>query len=193
VIKLFNKKAVYKIFKGLYWAITVLILFIALFLTLSYIGVPGGIKFYNVMSGSMEPAISAGSVVTVKPVNSYEVGDIITYKSELYRELQNPPVTTTHRIYRLHETIDGIRYETKGDANDGADNNRLSEDLIVGKVILKVPLLGNLLEYVKTQTGFIILIVIPATLIIYSELQTVRDELRKLLIRRKERQNEKIH
>ncbi|MDO4648680.1 MAG: signal peptidase I [Eubacteriales bacterium] len=91
-------------------------------------------RIYTVMSGSMEPAISTGSMVVVdlrerKP----EVSDIITFQKGTSR--------ITHRIMEISE--DGIT--TKGDANAAEDFSRVQENQIIGTVRLSIPLIGYLI------------------------------------------------
>ena len=65
--------------------------------------------------------------------------------------------------------LDRITYRTKGDANNDVDAGLTLHSQVIGKVVYKLPILGYLVSFVKTQLGFTLLIVIPATVIIYSE------------------------
>src|SRR4030042_2862727 len=55
----------------------------------------GGIKLFTVQSGSMEPAIKAGSMVVVKAQSDYQIKDVVTFRGQ-----ENQQKTTTHRIIR---------------------------------------------------------------------------------------------
>ncbi len=70
-------------------------------------------------------------------------------------------------------------FQTKGDANEDPDYNDISENLVIGKVIFSFPYLGRVVSFAKTQIGFIVLVIIPATIIVYSELMSVKNELKK--------------
>ncbi len=130
----------------------------------------GGVKLYSVQSGSMEPAIGTGSMVMVKSQANYEVGDIITYQ-----ERQDPQKTITHRIIKKEYT--GIdRYTTKGDANDSPDANIVIPSRIIGKVIFNVPYFGFIVGFTRTLPGLILVIIIPATIIIYEEIKNIKRE-----------------
>ena len=60
---------------------------------------------------------------------------------------------------------------------------------MIGKVISKIPYIGYPISFTRTLPGVIILIVIPATIIIYEEVGNIRKEWRK---RKKVKNNQKI-
>ena len=105
-----------------------------------------GYQSLAVLSGSMEPEISVGSIVFAKEIEpaELEVGDVITYRL-------SGDTLVTHRIIE-HDTV-AEQFITQGDANDVADNSPVAYDNVVGKVALDVPLLGYLSIYVKTPLG----------------------------------------
>ena len=94
-----------------------------------------------VLSGSMEPAFSAGDLLLVRQGGSYEPGDIVTFESE--GEL------VTHRIVR--QSPDG--FTTQGDANNTADDGTITEAQIIGKVCVAVPFLGRAALFIRTIQG----------------------------------------
>lgn len=173
--------------KFLYGLITIILVIIAGTIALSALNLPNGIRLYTVQTGSMAPTIPAGSLVIIKPFNNYKKGDIITYPSEKYRTAKNPRETVTHRIFAVRETKKAILYITKGDFNPSPDFAPIPRNLVLGKVIASVPVLGFPLSFAKTSYGFILLIVIPATIIIYSELMTIKNEAIRLIAERKKR------
>lgn len=133
----------------------------------------GGYRAYIVQSGSMEPAIPVGAVVIIKPSSTYNAGDVITYS-------QNGKNNVTHRIV---ETKDGS-FITKGDANEEADSVEVLADNIVGKSFLVLPYVGYLADFVKTPKGFVILVVIPASIVVYEEIKAVFREIRHAFIKK---------
>jgi signal peptidase len=135
----------------------------------------------------MEPTIKTGSLVFVRPGSNYSVGDIITFKNKLSDDIKNPKLTTTHRINSIEEKDGSVIYATKGDANNAPDLSKTSKDLVLGKVVFMVPYLGYPVGYAKTQTGFVVLIVIPATIIVYSELMNIKEEAKRLVKERAKR------
>src|SRR3989344_4702559 len=81
----------------------------------SMLPIPGNIEVKIVKSGSMEPSISTGSLVVVRPHAAYAKGDVITFGKDTKTD-----IPTTHRII---DTKDGPLYIVKGDANEEADAN----------------------------------------------------------------------
>ena len=154
--------------KIIYWLILAGLGLVAIFVTVSVFNFPGGWKLFTVQSGSMQPAIKTGSLVVVKPAADYAVGDVVTFK--------NAPTPTTHRIKSIE---DGVII-TKGDANDGSDSEPVKTKQILGKVILSAPYLGYPVAFAKSKEGFVLLIMIPATIIIYSEILNIKNEIKKL-------------
>ncbi len=170
-----------------YWALLVLLLVIACTSALSIFSIPSGIRLFVVQSGSMQPAIKTGSIVVVKKSTSYAKGDVITFSAKKGSDIKNPKNLITHRIIDIRTDNDLTSYITKGDANNVEDFISPEREQVLGKVIFAIPYLGYPVSYAKTQTGFIVLIVIPATLIVYSELLHIKNEAKRLMQERKKR------
>ena len=117
------------------------------------------------------------------------MGDIITAKLGEDASVKNPNNTVTHRIIEIDNTSDTPIYTTKGDANDVKDLSPRLPNLILGKVIFAIPYIGYPVGFAKTQTGFILLIVIPATIIVYSELLNAKKEVQSIIKRRHEKKD----
>lgn len=137
------------------------------------------IHAYVVLSGSMEPALHVGSVVFVKTSDNYKQGDIITFTAK--GDSKN---LVTHKV--VAKTFpDGVEaaplFKTAGDANEDIDPWTVSPDQIVGKEFLTVPYLGYAANFVKTPKGFVALIVIPASIVIYEELKNIAKEIKNLI------------
>lgn len=169
----------------------VILIIIGVLLAFPLLPIKNNYKILAVTSGSMKPAINVGSLAIVKPVSVYSVGDIITFQSG-----SEQSQTTTHRIQEIEESANGQKiYTTKGDANKEADLNKVEENKILGKVFFSIKYLGYLLGYIKTLPGLILIIIIPATIIIYEELKNVRKEAIELVRKktdRKKNNKEKI-
>lgn len=160
-----------KIFKILAYLFYAAIAVVAVLLLASVVPVAGGFKSFVVQSGSMEPAIRTGSVVVVKPADSYQVGDVITFGPRT--KTKSP---TTHRIMEVK--ADG-NFVTRGDANNAEDMRTVNRYEIIGKVIFSVPYAGYAVAAAQKPWGFGLIIVVPAALIIYEEAQKIRKELAK--------------
>lgn len=161
-------KKLKRVGKIIYWFILAGLGLVAIFVGISVLNFPGGYKLFTVRSGSMRPQIPTGSLVVVRPAADYWVGEVITFKTG--------PTPTTHRIQNISEGI----YMTKGDANDAADSQPVRREQIFGKVVLAVPYAGFPVAFAKSKEGFMLLIVIPATVIIYGEILNIKNEIKKL-------------
>ena len=131
-------------------------------------------RAYIVQSGSMEPALPVGSIVFTKSADTYSVGEIITFS--------DGNNLVTHRIVN----VDEASVQTKGDANEEADNRRIENSQIIGKQFLAVPYLGYFADFVRTPRGFVAFVVIPAAIIIYEELKALLSELKQLVLKKRD-------
>ena len=104
-----------------------------------------GYEVYNIVSGSMEPAIGVGSVVYVKSCRPHdmEAGDIPAF-------YVNGDVIV-HRIVR--NDIDEKVLFTKGDANAAEDMNPVPYNMVIGRVERVIPQLGNLIVLYTSRQG----------------------------------------
>lgn len=128
---------------------------------------------YVVMSGSMEPAIMTGSIVLVNPKDvDYAPGDVVTFDTG--------SGAVTHRIVEVEGAGSTVGYITQGDANRTPDQIAVMPEQIIGEAIMTVPYVGYVAGWAKTPHGFILMVIVPATIIIYEELKLVWRELRKL-------------
>ena len=102
----------------------------------------GVVKARIVLTGSMEPAISAGDIIVTMPITRKEpkVGDVVAYQAKRFNG-ENVAVFS-HRI------IGGdlqSGFVVKGDANKSPDNQKPKAPDILGVVIFVIPFLGNIL------------------------------------------------
>ena len=136
---------------------------------------------YVVLTGSMLPEIQVFDVVVTKKVDASELkeGDVITFASADSRFLGT---IITHRIIKKNPPTEttGYTFQTQGDNNNVADNALVPENNIYGKVILKIPKLGYLQEFLATDGGWIIVILIPClTVISYDTVKLIKGIKRK--------------
>ncbi|MGX1769978.1 signal peptidase I [Dietzia sp. NPDC055343] len=95
---------------------------------------------YTVLTGSMEPTLSPGSLIVVKPVPPEELhaGDVITFQIESGNQAVN-----THRITQVVYDAQGRqRIRTHGDANSIPDKDMLVAEQVRGRLWYSVPYLG---------------------------------------------------
>ena len=69
-----------KIFRLLKWTVVLAVVALGLLLAGSAWPWSGRYELFTVNSGSMEPTLPVGSLLIVKPVGSYERGDIVTFR-----------------------------------------------------------------------------------------------------------------
>lgn len=176
------KIGIKKIIKGFYWILLLLLLIISLTVVFSKFNNPLGVRLFSVKSGSMEPSIRVGSIVMMKGQEEYQAGDVITVRME-----RNAKETFTHRVVEVveNEELGRIVYRTKGDANPEIDRELVPKGRILGKVILTVPYLGYPVAIAQTQMGLTFLVIIPATLIVYSEAINIKNEIGKIIKKRR--------
>lgn len=161
-----------KIFQIIQKMIVGVIGLLVILIVISFLPIPGNYKLLIVESGSMEPAIQTGSVVVVKPAESYQSGDVITFQDRGKKK------TTTHRIVDLEVVSGEVRYITKGDANNAEDTNRVFDSKILGKVLVDVPYLGYFFAMAKKPIGFVLLVIVPCVIIILEEVGKIWKEVK---------------
>lgn len=131
-----------------------------------------GGRLYSIQTGSMEPGISPGGMVAIRPVEpaSLRVGDVVTYVSP-----ENRNVTITHRIIELEESAQSGRtiITTQGDANAVPDQP-VSDALVVGRMSFYVPFAGAVLDFVRNPLGLLALIYVPALTVMIAEIRKLQ-------------------
>lgn len=115
-----------------------------------------GYRAYNVLSGSMEPAIGKGDLVIVRAVPAEELqnGDIVTYYPT-----DEAGTTVTHRVVNTLLKDGQVLIQTKGDAADQADPV-FPGDAVIGVVVFHIPLLGAGIAWVQTHLLLSVAVVI---------------------------------
>lgn len=121
---------------------------------------------FVVLTASMTPAIAPGDVVIVadRDPTTIAEGDVITFT----RPGNDVPVT--HRVTTVTDSVDGIAFETKGDANSDPDASLVPAENVVGVVMLTIPYIGYVVQFTNTPYGFVALVVGPIGLFVASEL-----------------------
>ena len=133
-----------------------------------------GYQIRIVQSGSMSPTMPLGSALIVKSVESYEVGDVVTFQRIGDGE------ATTHRIVgEVSDPDEGVMYTMQGDANNTPDQRPVAPREIVGKVFYDIPYLGFLLDFIRQPLGFILIIGVPALWIVYEQVMRIVREAKR--------------
>lgn len=170
-----NQKKVIKVLSS---TLMIFLFGIIILTFLSLFGIPQNFRIFVVETGSMEPAIPTGSLTFVSPQAEYQTGDVITFNTPI-EEDEVKDYVVTHRINDVKEEKGETLFQTKGDANNTADSMWTNQIRVIGKVVGSVPLLGYIVGFAKTQMGFLLVIIIPSLIIIYSEIQNISREFKR--------------
>ena len=128
-----------------------------------------------VRSSSMEPAMPAGALAVMLPVDAEDVkvGDIITFDPPWDPD---PDVIVSHRVIGVYHNED-IIFDTKGDATEDSDPYWVPADSVQGRVVFSIPYLGyaanSIVGYVRTWLGFVTLVCIPVAIMVWSAVRDV--------------------
>ncbi|MDR0489335.1 MAG: signal peptidase I [Propionibacteriaceae bacterium] len=142
------------ILSGIVAAVTVVFLTLAVFL----VAVPKTLSGMSltVLSGSMEPRVSAGDVVVTRGVNTTNVDELTIGDIIVFLPYPEDPTLVTHRIIGLSVTQEGRSFITKGDSNNVNDPwNPVHDYQIRGKVIYVIPKVGYLTHWLGSHTLWI--------------------------------------
>lgn len=114
----------------------------------------------NVKTNSMEPTIMQGDFIIVEECDTskLKVGDVISF---LATE-EDTVIVKTHRIVSVDETSKDKSFITRGDNNEVNDNVPVFPSDVVGVwKDVRLSKVGIILDFVSSQTGFLICIVLP--------------------------------
>jgi signal peptidase I len=124
-----------------------------------------GNQLMLVLSGSMEPTISTGSVVGVKEVDDttkLKKGDMVTFYSPIKKN-----TIVTHRILEVKGQGQFTEYITKGDNNKTSDPRPVPHSKIIGKYSgINIPYLGYILQFLQSKNGIALSLIVPGLIII---------------------------
>ena len=145
------------------------IIVVMLSLTSKSSGVPNifGIAPLSVQTESMKGTVDPGDLIfcTLTEIDDeFQKDDIVTFPIEINGE----QVLNTHRIVEVVEDNNIIYYRTQGDnkeTNPEPDTDLQTSSTIVAKYTgTKIPGLGNVLSFIRTQLGFFLCILLPMIL-----------------------------
>ena len=115
-----------------------------------------GYRFYTVMSNSMAPQANG-------PSGGFYAGDILIVRGMKGNQVKNGDIVTfavgdggsylTHRVVEKRNELNGEAGSyliTKGDANNTNDPP-IEADRVFGKVLLAVPKVGAVLDFVRAE------------------------------------------
>jgi len=128
-----------------------------------------GYSVFNVITGSMEPAIPSGSMIVTRRVDpgAVQVGDVITFYS---RDPELMGATNTHRVVDVERTGDGFIFHTRGDANAVDDNYPPSGAELIGVVVFSSLFLGKAIRLMSNPLIFFPLLIVPLCILLVANL-----------------------
>lgn len=136
---------------------TVLLVFVALIVGINVyafnasrvagdaIPMPFGVGLTVVLSGSMEPELSVGDLLVVVEQDSYAIDEVVVF--------QEGRIGVVHRIIEM----DGTTVTTQGDANNAPDEP-MDISRVKGKVVLAIPLIGHVVNMIKTPVATVVIL-----------------------------------
>ena len=190
--KIKKNRKIKKIFCIILYMLLIPIIFFSLFLIFLELGnsyeLPSSLNMnvYIVTSQSMYPKLNEGDIVVVKKGYnnaSYKVGNIITF-------VRYDGEIITHRIERIIKSDLGNSYVTKGDNNEQEDDEIVTYDMIIGKVVYTMPKFGTLVALLKNKLFFSTCIVVLILIILYDIRIRKRKEERKIIREKYEKKSD---
>lgn len=134
------------------------------------------IENYTVTSESMEPKLKKDDIVVVRKGYSndkFKVGNIITFK-------RDDGEIITHRIKEIVISEGQNAYITQGDNNEKPDEEVVTYDKIIGKVVYTVPDLGILSRLFTSKLFLVFCVLILILVIMYDKSQRDKKMRRKI-------------
>ncbi len=129
-----------------------------------------GFKFFIVTSDSMSATdFDAGDIAISKNIDpeALNEGDIITFLSQ---DSDSFGEVVTHKIRKLTTDAGGRPgFVTYGTTTGTDDATIVTYEYVVGKYVGRIPSLGSFFIFLKTTPGYILCILIPFLLLIFSQ------------------------
>lgn len=132
----------------------------------------GGVRIFNVATGSMVPVYEIGDVLIAKEITPEEikVDDDIVYKGE---KGSFKDKIVTHRVISIEKQEDGnYRIITKGVANT-IEDPEINQTQVYGKVIYKVQILSLLAKLMQNIYVFYFIVFVPIALFICKKVKNI--------------------
>lgn len=127
-----------------------------------------------VVSDSMQPTLNVGDVIIIQGVSAAQInanymnGDIVVFKSP---RVYDPNFRIVHRAVNKVNNSDGTwAITTHGDNNPAGSNEEFNSKDLIGKVVAKIPYVGNFSIYINKLLGdfylFVLIIIIVIGLLL---------------------------
>lgn len=146
---------------------------------------------FNIQTDSMNPTIKPGDLIITKKYagEKIKVNDIISF----FAIEQDTTIIKTHRVIKINDNNGTISYVTKGDNTPGEDNVEVTKNDIVSVYSsdsydgMKLPIMGRVFSFLKSQLGFLFCIILPLLIFflyqLYKFITIIIDEKKKETIK----------
>lgn len=136
-----------------------------------------GYRLLSVQTSSMAPVFSPGDAIMVKPVLPLKLvaGQVVSYRSP-----QSPGVIVSHRLIK----VDALKSQltTAGDVTHSPDP-AFDYGALVGQVVAVLPGFGRVLDALKSRSGVIMAVILPALILMVYEILVLIDSIRGITYR----------
>lgn len=119
-----------------------------------------GIMPFSIQSPSMEPTIMTGDLIITKKCDPQQLkeGDVISF----FSVEQEQKIVKTHRIVKVNKSGNMLSFVTKGDNNELEDHLEVADGEVLSVYDgVRLPKVGNVLDFLKSEVGFFVCIIIP--------------------------------
>lgn len=122
-----------------------------------------------VLSGSMEPAFSAGDVLIERGVEprQVKVGQVVTFREPGTERMM------THRVRTIEARGARLVFTTKGDADNGVQRWAIDPGDELGQPVWRIPVIGYVAMLAKTPLGLVAIVLLPLLLVAAWEIYRV--------------------
>ncbi len=122
---------------------------------------------FTILTGSMQPAYGVGDVVVDEEIAPLDArpGDVVTF-----HDPHRGGALVTHRVERVRTDGAKVSFVTKGDANGAGERWAVATTGKIGRVRMRVPKVGWVLQWARGREGKLGLIVFPAVGLVLLEL-----------------------
>ncbi|MGD8565438.1 MAG: signal peptidase I [Candidatus Bathyarchaeota archaeon] len=140
-------------------------------------------------SHPFEPTLHVGDLIIVQGIPPTEInaapypdGDIIVFRRG--RGL------IVHRAIEKELDGDRIKFTTKGDGNLHADAEKVDEENVIGKVILRIPWIGHVALLMRNSSGMFIIVILIIILIAVEFVMPMLSRVKTVWSDREEKENQ---
>lgn len=137
----------------------------------------GGIRIFNVATGSMVPKYQVGDILISKSTDpkDIKIGDDVVY---LGNKGDFTGKVVTHQVIDIEQDGEKYNFHTKGLANDEEDPV-IEQNQILGKILYKTVVLSYISKLINNLYSFYFIIFVPIAIILFIEIRRTIISLRE--------------